>query len=67
MADSKAEAVSPVPGRNCGDCSLCCKLIRVDAFDKPAGVWCATARPVVAGAGSMMGGRRSAAISIAPG
>jgi len=45
MADGKAEMVSLVPGRNCGDCSLCCKLIRVDAFDKAPGTWCAHCAP----------------------
>jgi hypothetical protein len=37
--------ISVVPGRGCGDCSLCCKLIRVDAFEKPPGVWCAHCTP----------------------
>ncbi|MDP3174533.1 MAG: YkgJ family cysteine cluster protein [Phenylobacterium sp.] len=27
-------------GRSCGDCSLCCKLLGVEAIDKPAGSWC---------------------------
>ena len=34
-----------VPGRSCGDCSLCCKLLRIDAFDKPVGTWCAHCAP----------------------
>ena len=34
-----------VPGRSCGDCSLCCKLPRIAAFDKPVGVWCAHCAP----------------------
>jgi hypothetical protein len=38
--DGRADAAGLVPGRHCGDCSLCCKLIRVDAFAKPPGVWC---------------------------
>jgi hypothetical protein len=45
MADSKADALSLVPGRRCGDCSLCCKLIRVDAFEKPPGTWCTHCAP----------------------
>ncbi len=44
-ADVKAEGASPVPGRGCGECSLCCKLIRVDAFEKAAGAWCAHCAP----------------------
>jgi hypothetical protein len=35
-----AGAKSIVPGRSCGECSLCCKLIRVDALAKPPGTWC---------------------------
>jgi hypothetical protein len=29
-----------LPGRKCGACSLCCKLLRIDAFQKPEGRWC---------------------------
>jgi len=29
-----------VPGRACGTCTLCCKLIAVTALDKAPGVWC---------------------------
>ena len=29
-----------VPGRVCGTCSLCCKLLRIEELDKPAGRWC---------------------------
>jgi hypothetical protein len=29
-----------VPGRVCGSCSLCCKLLRIEELDKPAGRWC---------------------------
>lgn len=37
-----ARAVSRVvPGRSCGTCTLCCKVIAVADFDKPPGVWCA--------------------------
>jgi hypothetical protein len=34
-------------GRNCGACSLCCKLLDIneDAFQKPAGTWCKHCRP----------------------
>lgn len=28
------------PGKSCGDCGLCCKLMGVAALDKPAGKWC---------------------------
>jgi hypothetical protein len=45
MADGKAQTASLVPGRNCGDCSLCCKLIRVDTFAKEPGIWCTHCAP----------------------
>ena len=34
-----------VPGRSCGACTLCCKLPKVEAVDKPAGVWCRHCKP----------------------
>lgn len=36
---ARAEA-RVVPGRACGTCTLCCKVIAVDDFNKPPGVWC---------------------------
>jgi hypothetical protein len=29
-----------VPGRSCGDCALCCKVMGIIDLDKPPGVWC---------------------------
>jgi hypothetical protein len=29
-----------VPGKSCGSCSLCCKVVGVDELAKPIGVWC---------------------------
>lgn len=29
-----------MPGRECGSCSLCCKVLDVPAVYKPAGQWC---------------------------
>lgn len=26
--------------KTCGDCGLCCKLLAIQALDKPAGAWC---------------------------
>ena len=34
-----------VLGRNCGRCSLCCKLLRVDPLEKPEGQWCKHCKP----------------------
>lgn len=29
-----------IPGRACGTCTLCCKLLRIAELDKPKGEWC---------------------------
>ena len=29
-----------VPGRNCDECTLCCKLLAIQAINKPDGQWC---------------------------
>ena len=29
-----------VPGRACGSCSLCCKVVGVEELNKPIGEWC---------------------------
>ena len=34
-----------VPGRSCGSCTLCCKVLHIAEFDKPAGKWCTHCRP----------------------
>jgi len=34
-----------VPGRSCGTCSLCCKVVTIPLFNKPAGQWCTHAKP----------------------
>jgi len=31
---------TPVPGRECGSCTLCCKTVAVEELAKPAGEWC---------------------------
>ena len=28
------------PGRECGSCSMCCKLLGIEELAKPSGVWC---------------------------
>jgi hypothetical protein len=33
------------PGRSCGRCSLCCRLLHVIELNKPAGRWCEHCRP----------------------
>lgn len=28
------------PGKSCGECGMCCKLLGIAEIDKPAGSWC---------------------------
>lgn len=34
-----------VPGRSCGTCTMCCKLLDIDVLEKPRGVWCRHCNP----------------------
>ena len=40
MLDPAAFASTPAPGRDCGTCTLCCKVYDGPAVDSPAGQWC---------------------------
>jgi hypothetical protein len=33
------------PGRECGDCTLCCKVMAIEALAKPVTTWCPHCRP----------------------
>ncbi len=33
------------PGRECGTCTLCCKVYALPALEKPAGAWCRHCAP----------------------
>jgi hypothetical protein len=35
----------PIPGRECGSCTLCCKWFAVPAIDKPRWQWCQHCAP----------------------
>jgi hypothetical protein len=37
--------LTPVPGRACGACTLCCKVMKIVEIGKPPGRWCANCRP----------------------
>jgi hypothetical protein len=40
-----AEAVATAaPGKSCGDCTLCCKVMQIAALGKAAGAWCGHCR-----------------------
>ncbi|HWZ40457.1 MAG TPA: hypothetical protein VNY08_19365 [Bradyrhizobium sp.] len=34
-----------VPGRECGSCSMCCKVYNIPEINKPAGKWCTHCKP----------------------
>jgi hypothetical protein len=34
-----------VPGRECGDCTLCCKVMAIEYISKPASSWCPHCKP----------------------
>src|SRR4051812_2580631 len=34
-----------VPNRSCGDCTLCCKVLKITALEKPQGIWCNHCNP----------------------
>ena len=34
-----------VPGRECGGCTLCCKVYAIPEIDKPGGKWCTHCKP----------------------
>ena len=40
VPDRAGEEVRVVPGRACGTCSLCCKVVGVEELKKPIGAWC---------------------------
>src|SRR5512140_165049 len=35
----------PSLGKACGDCSLCCKVMAIEALTKPVGSWCPHCKP----------------------
>ncbi len=39
-AEGVKDVSSGPRAKACGDCSLCCKVLRVNALEKPAGQWC---------------------------
>jgi hypothetical protein len=42
---SAVEPSKIVPGRQCGSCTLCCKLMAIPELGKPAGIWCSHCAP----------------------
>ncbi len=46
-----------LPGRQCGDCTLCCKVMAIEQLAKPASTWCPHCKP---GRGCLVYDRRPA-------
>ena len=42
MENSNARTI---PGRECGSCSMCCKVYNIPEINKPAGKWCTHCKP----------------------
>lgn len=40
MAEAQLVEEQSLPGRACGTCTLCCKVMGVEELDKPRGTWC---------------------------
>jgi hypothetical protein len=38
-------AVTSLPEKSCGECTLCCKVMAIETLEKPAGAWCRHCRP----------------------
>jgi uncharacterized protein len=32
--------MAAIPGKTCGACTMCCKVLEIEQFQKPAGQWC---------------------------
>lgn len=47
LRDDPVRVAAAKAGRSCGECALCCKLLRIDELEKPAYQWCVHARPGV--------------------
>ena len=37
--------MAEIPGKACGACGLCCKILEIEDFKKPAGPWCSFCDP----------------------
>ena len=44
-ANAEREGPPIAPGRSCGKCSMCCKLLHIIELEKPANQWCKHCKP----------------------
>jgi hypothetical protein len=42
---SRINAAAAAAGRQCGDCTMCCKVLPIEELSKPAHQWCQHAKP----------------------
>lgn len=42
---SEAIEAPAAPGKSCGTCTLCCKVMEIPELSKPAGQWCVHCKP----------------------
>lgn len=45
ISEQDGQASPVVPGRECGTCTLCCKVLLIRELAKPMGRWCAHCNP----------------------
>ena len=45
MSATSIQPGSSAAVRGCAACTLCCKIMKIDALNKPRGVWCRNCRP----------------------
>ena len=45
MSATSTTSASTVAVRGCDGCTMCCKIMRIDALQKPRGVWCKHCKP----------------------
>ncbi|NQU47746.1 MAG: hypothetical protein HQ519_03785 [Planctomycetes bacterium] len=44
MTTNNANESMVLPGRGCAGCTMCCKVLKIDAFAKPKGKWCSNCK-----------------------
>ena len=37
---TEGDGFAPPAAKPCGECGMCCKILRINVLEKPAGVWC---------------------------
>ncbi len=45
LTSDDVDRLKAITGRECGACSLCCKLAAIEELNKPANAWCTHCKP----------------------